>query len=137
MRICCATASAERVRRATYALGYSHCVVPLRHNGLQPNFILFMCVQSLDDPVTQEASTTQLRAPHAGATPDHAAVVVGAVLALLLSTVEACATPRLAQALDKQAALLQQLRPWFKCGKRHPVAVTHMCHASRLHTCKD
>ena len=49
------------------------------------------------------------------ASADHAKVVVGTVLALLLSCAAACTPPELATDLPQLARLLSELPPWLKC----------------------
>ena len=71
-----------------------------------------------------------LAPPPATASADNAAIVVGSVLALLLSSVEACPPERLADSLETQAALLKQLTPWLTCAPPRPYA-PHCCNFER------
>ncbi len=58
----------------------------------------------------------RLWAPVKGAaTAEHAKVVVGAVLAMLLNAAAACPQPELAKEMGPLTQLLNQLAPWLKC----------------------
>ena len=59
----------------------------------------------------------RLAPPHAAATADNAAIAVGAVLALLLSSVESCKPDLLACALPDLTLLLGDLTPWLRYAR--------------------
>ena len=67
-----------------------------------------------------EAAECRLWAPVDGvATADHAKVVVGAALAMLLSAAAASPQPELAKEMGSLAQLLNQTAPWLKCASLH------------------
>ena len=73
-----------------------------------------------DDDVTRASGECNLWPPDIRlASADHAKVVVGAALGMLLSCAAASSPPQLAADLPQLARLMGELTPWLKCVCLH------------------
>ena len=79
------------------------------------------------DDVKRASAEYPLRPPVMSlASADHAKVVVGAALAMLLSCAAACSPPQLATELPQLARLMGELNPWLKCVSSHSRPAIHV-----------